>query len=197
MAITKRDRSGLALASVVAAALATAAAAAVIAAPGSEGARLIATGGGVTATYMGSTAFFENRVFLDNGDDDFTNDRLIFDNRSVAVGGQVDLGVFEPGEELVLRIDVVNNETRFFAGPASRNADGLPHARIETEWRPGKTLVSFEDLYSGPLNYDDFSLSVTNAVAEAPNPESAGFGPSGALAAALALLALTWRRVAA
>lgn len=164
-------------AAALAACAATVAAAAVIAAPGSEGAKLVATGGVVSVTYLGSTAFFENRVYLDDGDGVRANDRLLFDNRNFPVGSRIELGEFEAGVELLLRLEVVNNGTRFVTGPAARNMDGLPHARVQAEWRPGKTLVSFEDLNTGPLDYDDFSIAFTNATAEAGGDQTADAGP--------------------
>lgn len=188
MAMRNVTAFGLALA-LLGMGAATGATAAAIAAPGTEGARLIATGGEVTVTYLGSGAFFENRVFLDNGDDDYTNDRQILDNRSVAVGDKIALGAFEAGEELVLRLDVVNNETRFFTGPATRNLDGLAHARVQSGWRPDRTLVSFEDLYNGPLEFNDFSLAFTNATADRSAAEALGSGVAVCVVVALGALA--------
>jgi hypothetical protein len=59
----------------------------------------------------------------------------------------------------------------FFTGPASRNPDGHTHARVQTDWAPGVTLVSFEDLFNGPFDYNDLSFSFTNT---AGNPEPPG-----------------------
>jgi hypothetical protein len=56
------------------------------------------------------------------------------------------------------------NDTGFdyFTGLASRNPDQHTHARVQDNWEPGTTLVSFEDLFNGPFDYNDLSFSFTN-----------------------------------
>src|SRR5690349_5595125 len=34
-----------------------------------------------------------------------------------------------------------------------------PHARAQANWKSNETLVSFEDLFNGPFNYNDLSFS--------------------------------------
>ena len=63
----------------------------------------------------------------------------------------------------------------FYTGPASRNPDGFAHARVQAEWVPGSTLVSFEDLYNGSFDYNDLSFSFTHTVST-PVPEPAPWG---------------------
>ena len=78
----------------------------------------------------------------------------------------------------------------FYTGPASRNPDSHTHARVQADWLPGTTLVSFEDLYTGPFNFNDLSFSFTNTTSgpvsvPEPNPlvlMLAGIGIVGLMA---------------
>src|SRR5690606_12312665 len=74
---------------------------------------------------------------------------------------------------LLFRLNVPNYD--FFTGPASRNPDGGIHARVETDWLPGETLVSFEDLFNGAFDYNDLSFSFTNTQAAGAVPEPAAW----------------------
>ena len=65
---------------------------------------------------------------------------------------------------------VTNTSNNFYSGQASRNPDGSPHARVQSNWEPNTTLVSFEDLFMGPFNYNDLSFSFTNTSASAGDP---------------------------
>jgi hypothetical protein len=60
---------------------------------------------------------------------------------------------------------------------------------VQNEWEPGTTLVSFEDLFNGPFDYNDLSFSFTNTVStpNVPEPETyalmlAGLGVVGWMA---------------
>lgn len=141
---------------------ATSAAAVPIAAPNTEGLKVFASGGEVVATFQGSTASYSNDLFLDNGDNDFTNDILLFNNKSTPVGTSLSLGTFAAGTELVFRLYVRNTGYSFFSGPDGRNPDGHAHARVQSAWQAGTTLVSFEDLYNGRFDFNDLSFSFTN-----------------------------------
>jgi hypothetical protein len=154
-----------------------------IASPGTEGLKVLVTGTNpIIATYQGNSATFTNLLYLmldgsgKPGDDgDPSNDLFLFNNQASPVGSVVDLGSFAPGTELEFRLFVTNTQNTFFSGPASRNPDGEPHARVQGEWEPNTTLVSFEDLFNGPFNYNDLSFSFSNTSAAAdvvPEPTS-------------------------
>lgn len=152
-----------------------------IADPGTEGFLVIASGGDVVATYEGNSASYSNDLYLVN-----TN-TFIFNNHASAVGSTVDLGTFAAGTELLFKLHVNNTGDNFFSGPASRNADNNAHARVQSDWQPGVTLVSFEDLLNGPFDYNDLSFSFTNTTNAIPEPETyalllAGLGVVGAIA---------------
>jgi hypothetical protein len=141
-----------------------------IALPGSEGAQIFVTGNNpVIATYQGNSASYSNDLFLMlNGsglpgdDGDPTNDLFIFNNHASAVGSMVNLGSFAVGTELEFRLFVHNTGNNFYTGLAGRNPDSSPHARVQQNWQPSETLVSFEDLFNGPFVYNDLSFSFTN-----------------------------------
>ena len=108
-----------------------------IALPGSEGLSVIvASDSEVVATYQGNSASFSNDLYLlqdafgNPGDDgDLGNHRFLFNNQTSPVGSQVTVGSFTAGTELIFRLYVNNTQLAYFTGPASRNPDGLPHAR--------------------------------------------------------------------
>jgi hypothetical protein len=139
-----------------------------IAAPGTEGLKIIVTGTShVIARYEGNSAAYSNDLLFNGG--------LIFNNHATSVGTTADLGSFAPGTELVFQLCVNNTGNRFYTGPGSRNPDSHTHARVQADWLPGSTLVSFEDLYNGPFNFNDLSFSFTNTTSgftsvPAPNP---------------------------
>lgn len=143
-----------------------------IAAPGSEGNSVVASGGTVTAKYEGNSAAYSNDLFLElmaggipGMDGDQSNDLFIFNNHATLVGTTQNIGSFDPGAELIFRLFVNNTGYNYYSGPASRNPDNLAHARVEDNWAPGTTLVSFEDLYGTPEGangYNDLSFSFVN-----------------------------------
>ncbi|RYZ91793.1 MAG: PEP-CTERM sorting domain-containing protein [Moraxellaceae bacterium] len=137
-----------------------------IAAVGTEGLSVIASGGEVIAKYEGNSASFSNDLYL--------NLNFIFNNQATPVGSTVNLGTFTAGTELVFRLYVNNTGESWFTGAASRNNDGLFHARVQENWKPGTTLVSFEDLSGDPEGvngFNDLSFSFTNTQTT-PVPES-------------------------
>ncbi|MBN2630742.1 MAG: VPLPA-CTERM sorting domain-containing protein [Rhodobacteraceae bacterium] len=153
-----------------------------IAASGTEGLKVIATGGEVVAKYEGNTAAYTNLLYLDNGNTDFTDDLFIFNNQASVVGSTANLGSFTAGTELLFRLFVTNTGNNFFTGPASRNPDDEAHARVQADYlTPGTTLVSFEDLLNGPFVFNDLSFRFTNTSNVVPDnpsavPLPAGFG---------------------
>jgi hypothetical protein len=149
-----------------------------IAAPGTEGLKVVVgTDGEVVATYLGSTASYNNDLFL--------GATALFNNQSTPVGTTVNLGSFTAGTELVFRLQVNNSGDSFFSGPGTRNADGKPHARAQADYLvAGTTLVSFEDLYDGPFDFNDTSFSFSNTAA-VPEPATLALLLAGGAALAL------------
>ena len=135
-----------------------------IAAPGTEGNYVfVAVTGPVFATYQGNSATYSNNLRL--------NGVFIFNNQTTPVGTTVNLGTFTAGTELLFELAVTNTGYSYYSGPGSRNPDGHTHARAESNWAPSTTLVSFEDLFNGPFDYNDLSFSFTNTISS-PMPES-------------------------
>jgi hypothetical protein len=129
-----------------------------IADPGTEGFLVIAGANAIIAKYEGNSAAYSNDLWLVN------TGTFVFNNHLNAVGDTVDLGTFAAGTELLFRLHVNNTGFDYFTGPASRNPDSHTHARVQSDWQPGTTLVSFEDLYNGPFDYNDLSFSFTNTI---------------------------------
>ncbi len=153
-----------------------------IAAPGTEGfSVIVGNTGPVVARYEGNSASFSNNLFLGS--------TFIFNNHASPVGSTVDLGSFTAGTELIFRLEVTNTGFNYFTGPASRNPDQHEHARVQSDYlEPGRTLVSFEDLFNGPFVYNDLSFSFTNTVGSpvpaVPEPETYALLLSGLVAIA-------------
>ena len=145
-----------------------------IAVPGTEGFKVIvASPDSIIATFQGNSGSFSNDLYLmldgggNPGDDgDFSNDRFIFNNLTSTVGDTQNLGSFAGGTELIFRLHVTDTDEQFYTGPAARNADNAFHARVQAEWQPNETLVSFEDLFDGPYDFNDLSFSFTNTVSQ-------------------------------
>jgi hypothetical protein len=106
-------------------------------------------------------------------DGNLANDLFIFNNHNSLVGSTVNLGTFAVGTELEFRLHVNNTNNDFFTGAAIRNPDQHTHSRVQENWKPGETLVSFEDLFNGPFEYNDLSFSFTNTVTTSSVPEPA------------------------
>lgn len=168
-----------------------------IAPAGTEGNFVIAGGGQVTATYEGNSAAYSNDLFLEllgNGlpgiDGDKSNDLFIFNNHGSAVGSTKVLGTFASGLELVFRLHVNNTGYDYYTGSASRNPDADPHARVQSDYlTPGTTLVSFEDLFNGPFDFNDLSFSFVNT-AGSPTPPAVPDAASTALLTGIASMSL-------
>lgn len=157
-----------------------------IAVPGSEGFVIVANSSSpIIARYLGNSAAFSDDLFLAIGasgqpgiDGNLANDILIFNNQLSPLNSTFNLGSFLPGTELVFRLFVHNTGNNFYSGPAGRNPDNMPHARVQSNWLPGTTLVSFEDLLNvpeGANGFNDLSFSFTNTVAATATPEPTTF----------------------
>lgn len=139
-----------------------------IAAPGTECLPvLVSSTENIIARYEGNSATYSNDLWLELDaagnaglDGDRSNDRLIFNNHTSPVGSQVDLGSFPAGVELVFRLHVTNTGNHWYTGPASRNVGGQCRARVQGNWMPNTSLVSFEDHVD--FAYNDLSFSFTN-----------------------------------
>ncbi len=125
--------------------------------------------GNVTATYLGHTAGYTNELYLYMPTNGLG---VIFNNHTTPVGTTFDLGSFTAGTELIFAIYVLNTGETFYSGDASRNADGLAHAVVDTEYSADAAYVGFEDLLGGgDLDYDDVKFSFTNiGTTEVPEP---------------------------
>ena len=141
-----------------------------IASAGTEGLAVLAGGGAVVATYQGNSASYSNDLYLVTDDGIDNNDIFVFNNHGSTVGSTVNLGSFASGAELVFRLHVNNTGHDFYTGAASRNPENAFHARVQENWAPNTTLVSFEDLIGGPFDFNDLSFSFTNTVTTVPVP---------------------------
>lgn len=139
-----------------------------IAASGTEGLSVIASGGEVIAKYEGNSAGYSNDLLL--------NLAFIFNNHATTVGDIKSLGSFAAGTELIFQLRVNTTGDNWYTGAASRNSDGLFHARVQENWKPGVTLVSFEDLAGNPEGvngFNDLSFSFTNTqTTKVPEPSA-------------------------
>lgn len=145
-----------------------------IATSGTEGNPvLVGSTANIIARYEGNSAAYSNDLYLVTDDGIAGNDILLFNNHGSAVGATFDLGSFAVGTELVFRLHVNNTNTDYFTGLAGRNPDGAFHARVQGNWLPDTTLVSFEDLYNGPFDFNDLSFSFSNTTTPNDVPEPA------------------------
>jgi hypothetical protein len=134
------------------------------------GGRLLVEGDGyVTAEFLGSDAGYFNTLYLDTPT---TISGPLFSKNSPTGVPPIELGRFDPGTELVFRLDVRNTGDSFFTGDADRNVDGLAHASAITLLDDSlfTTTVGFEDLVGGGDNdFNDFMFRLTNVSDPPPN----------------------------
>jgi len=137
--------------------------------------RLLSSGGEVTIHFVGSEAAFDSSLFLSAP----REQGPFFPNHTTPVGDSASLGIFARDAELIFRLRVFTTGDDFFTGPASRNPDGVLHARASI-WAhtpsipTSGVLVGFEDLFGGgDGDFNDFQFVVANAklVDASPVPE--------------------------
>ena len=147
---------------------------------GTEGVPVIVTSTqDIIITYLGSTAGYNNDLFLSVPG----NDLFLFNNKINHDLDSVNLGSFAIGSELVFRMHVNNTGNDFYTGQANRNPDNIYHARVENNWQPDTTLVSFEDLTCGYFNFNDLSFSVSYETSGGSNDTPAVPAPAAVLLA--------------
>jgi len=141
-----------------------------------EGATLIvAADGNVVATFEGvspSTAY-SNDLYLHSPGNEFG---ILFNNKTTPVGTTFDLGSFAAGTELIFRLHVNDTGHDFYTGPASRNPDGMAHARVDDARAgyEGSTYVEFEDLWGTPegsSGFNDLFFSFSNTESSTGVPD--------------------------
>jgi hypothetical protein len=153
--------------------------------------RLLASGGDVTVHFVASHAGYDSLLYFSRpGEEPLP----LFENHSTRVGQRARLGTYAAGTELTFGLHVLDTGHHFFTGPASRNPDGVVHARA-VDW--GATwkiptigvLIGFEDLLNGgDRDFNDFVFLVSNVtvadVATAPEPATLLLVGSGVAALA-------------
>jgi hypothetical protein len=132
------------------------------------GSLFVTTSGNVSATYLGNSAAYDDRLYLSSPSNSLGE---VFFNHGDPVGTTKDLGFFSAGTELVFRLHVDNTGNDFYSGDGTRNPDSHAHARVTYDYTPTATLVEFEDLLGGPYNYNDLSFSFSNLQQTASTPE--------------------------
>jgi hypothetical protein len=132
---------------------------------------LYAAGGQVTVEILPSSAGYTSQLWL------FEPGEGMFIATNRDTGSVVNLGSFAAGTEMVFRLFVLDTETSYFTGAASRNPDQIFHANINPE-SPTTAIVGFEDLYGGgDFDYDDCTFRFTGVSVPTPGPIAlAGLG---------------------
>lgn len=127
---------------------------------GTDGAQIfVADDANVHVKYCGGSAGFTSDVFL--APDTTT---IIATGHVTPDGTTVDLGARAQGSELEFILFVRDTGQTYHMGPASRNADNVPHARVLTlpiDALVTEYAVGFEDIFGGgDLDFNDFTFIV-------------------------------------
>jgi hypothetical protein len=128
---------------------------------------LIAAGGDIVIRFEGSDAGYDSLISVNGGPE-------IFPNHATAPGTTLDLGFFAAGTPLDIVLHVTTTGDYFHTGPGTGNPDGIPHANVIYDFgEPGRTFVSFEDIFGGgDHDYNDHQFSFTNITNAVPEPET-------------------------
>lgn len=153
------------------------------------GANIVATGGDVIATYVSGGGAYDDYLYLASPSNTHTNaistnigPNWIFSNRTSSSGDTVNLGNFAPGTVLTFNIlanthqgDFSQNASGYlnwYSGPASLNADGMPHAIVDASYTGpyGGTFVGFEDCFpcGGAAYFEDLRYTFSNTTIPEP-----------------------------
>ncbi|OZH53430.1 hypothetical protein AFK68_17700 [Hydrocoleum sp. CS-953] len=125
-----------------------------------QAAALYASGSNITVSVLGSTAAFDSYLWLAS-----PYRRPIASNRET---GKVVNFAVSPGEELLFELQV-STGYRYYTGDASRNPDGIPHAKV-SYLSPGVARVGFEDIFGGgDWDFDDHTFMFYGV---SPTPET-------------------------
>jgi hypothetical protein len=152
-------------------------------------AKVIATGGDVTATFIAGSGAYWDYLYLNTvvaGNPNYSNagggsgetSNFIFVNHGSVAGQTVDLGSFPAGTELIFHVVADTSSMNFGPGPyldwytgdATRNADGFCHAWVDAAYTGpyGGTAVGFEDLFGlGDAGYEDLIYTFSNVTSSA------------------------------
>jgi hypothetical protein len=152
-------------------------------------AKVIATGGEVTATFITGSGCYYDYLYLDTlaaGNPNYSNPgggsgetpNFIFVNHGSVPGQVVSLGSFPAGTELIFHVVADTSCSGFgpgpyldwYTGPASRNADGFCHAWVDAAYTGpyGGTAVGFEDLAGlGDAGFEDLIYTFSNVTSSA------------------------------
>lgn len=86
---------------------------------------------------------------------------LLFNNKTSLPGATVNLGTFNAGTEILLRLDVKDTGRSYYTGPGSRNPDNKVHVKI-TDLGGGIYQIGWEDLYSvnSDQDFNDLILKI-------------------------------------
>lgn len=160
-----------------------------------------ATGNGINAYYLGSTASFQDQIDIFDVQTGWRSGKLL-DNKLTTPGTMVSIGTgageINTGDQLIFFIDSPDGR---FASMAEWSPDGVNHAymtafsggTVNGKWVPAGTFVGMEDLSYGhsDLNYNDVDFVFTGVQSV---PASATPEPASLLLLATGLLAVLGAR---
>jgi hypothetical protein len=135
------------------------------------GSAVVTSNGNVIATFVGQSAGFDSNLDVVAGDLTTSLFGPFFHNHLTIPGTTIDLGFYTAGTELIFRLNVLTTGDKFFSGPASRNPDGVAHAKVDDTIVAGSTQVAFEDIFGGgDRDYNDNVFSFSNVRVTATPP---------------------------